>query len=106
MSKSQNSYSSGAHGKAAIDRRVAEANVRVAGTISVRAVCTEALTGIREQSRLPVAERAALVGQQAAAVGSAEAAGQQLQSSAAQADGWHEKTEGESKEEGKQEGIA
>ena len=49
---------------------MAEANVRVAETVCTRAVCSEALTKIREQSRL--AERAALVEQQAAAVGDAK----------------------------------
>ena len=80
--------SSGPQGKAAVDRRVAVANVRVAETVCTRAMCTEALTRIREQSRL--AERAALVGQQTTAVGSTETAGPagpQLQSSAARADG-------------------
>ena len=80
--------SSGTQGKAAVDRRVAEANARCAVAWTSRAVCTEALTRIREQSRL--AERAELVEQQAAAVGSAEAAGPagpQLQSSAGQTHG-------------------
>ena len=73
-----------------VNRRVATANAKIAETLCSCAVCTEALTRFQGQSRL--VERAALVGQQAAAVGSAEVTGpigSQLQSiaSAAQADG-------------------
>ena len=50
---------SGPQGKAAIDRRVAEANARIAEALCSCAVCTEAATRTRGQSRL--VERAALV---------------------------------------------
>ena len=86
--------SSGPQGAATIDRRVAGANVRVAKAVCTRAVCPEALTKIRGQSgQSRLAERAALVEEQAAAVGGAKAAGpagpqlQSSHSSAAQADG-------------------
>ena len=64
---------SGPQGKAAVDRRVAEANARCKVAWTSRALCTEVLTRIREQSRL--AERAALVEQQAAAVVESQTAG-------------------------------
>ena len=83
--------SSGPQGKAAVDRRVVEANVRVAETVCVRAVCTEALTRIRArgQSR---ARTTAAAEQQATESGSSKSAeaaglaGPQLQSSEAHVD--------------------
>ena len=64
---------SGPQGKAAVDRRVAEANARCKVAWTSRALCTEALTRIRGQSRL--AERATLAEQQAAAVVESQTAG-------------------------------
>ena len=45
-------YSSGAHGKAAVDRRLAEANARIAATLCDCAVCERAAENIRGQSKL------------------------------------------------------
>ena len=80
-------YKSGPQGRAAVQRRVAEANSRIAETLCSCAVCEEAAQGVRGQSR---ARTTAVAEQRATALESsrsAEAAGvtePQLQSSAAQ----------------------
>ena len=84
-------YSSGAHGKAAVDRRVAEANARIAATLCECAMCERAAEGIRGRSRLAQEECSSsaavhVVGRQAAEMGcSGEEATHGLQQSAAEA---------------------
>ena len=84
-------YSSGAHGKAAVDRRVAEANARIAVTLCECAVCVRAAEDIRGRSRLAQEECSSsaavdVVERQAAEMGcSGEEATHGLQQSATEA---------------------
>ena len=62
-------YSSAAHGKAAIDRRVAEANARIAATLCDCAVCVRAAGKLAQEDHSRVAAAVYVVERQAAEMG-------------------------------------